>query len=44
MRERCLQSELDQVRAEAAQLRQQLNPHFLFNAINTVRYFVRTEP
>lgn len=43
-RERQLKAELDQIQAQAEQLRQQLNPHFLFNAINTVRYFVRTEP
>ncbi|MGE0488857.1 MAG: histidine kinase [Vulcanimicrobiota bacterium] len=43
-REQLLRTELDRVQVQADQLRHQLNPHFLFNAINTVRYFVRTEP
>ncbi len=28
---------------ELTNLRDQLNPHFLFNALNTIRYFVRTD-
>lgn len=31
-------------RAELRALRAQIKPHFLFNALNTIRYFVRTDP
>ncbi|MEW5868749.1 MAG: histidine kinase [Chloroflexota bacterium] len=38
------QAELAQAQAELRALRAQINPHFLFNALNTIRYCVRTNP
>jgi sensor histidine kinase YesM len=37
-------AELALAQAELRALRSQINPHFLFNALNTIRYFVRTDP
>jgi len=37
-------AELARARADLRALRAQINPHFLFNSLNTIRYFVRTDP
>lgn len=37
-------AELARIQAELRALRAQINPHFLFNALNTIRYFIRTDP
>lgn len=44
MRRKAAAAELARARAEVRALRAQINPHFLFNALNTIRYFVRTDP
>jgi len=41
---RAREGELALTQAELAALRTQINPHFLFNALGTIRYFVRTDP
>jgi len=44
VRRKIEQAELARVRAELRALRAQINPHFLFNSLNTIRYCVRTNP
>lgn len=41
--ERARQAELANLQAQLTALRAQINPHFLFNSLNTIRYFVRTD-
>ncbi len=43
-RQQTHQAELATARAELKALHAQINPHFIFNSLNTIRYFVRTEP
>lgn len=44
VRRRVEAAELARTQAELRTLRAQINPHFLFNALTTIRYFVRTDP
>lgn len=37
-------ADLASLKAQLIALRAQINPHFLFNSLNTIRYFVRTDP
>jgi LytS/YehU family sensor histidine kinase len=38
------EAELALTRAELRALRAQINPHFFFNSLNTIRYMIRTDP
>ncbi|MEM7113464.1 MAG: histidine kinase [Chloroflexota bacterium] len=44
VRQQANAAELALVQAELRALRAQINPHFLFNSLNTILYFVRTNP
>ncbi len=43
-RRHAAESELALAQAELRALRAQINPHFFFNALNTIRYLIREDP
>jgi LytS/YehU family sensor histidine kinase len=43
-RRRAAEAELLRMQAELRALRAQINPHFFFNALNTIRYMIREDP
>jgi signal transduction histidine kinase len=43
-RRKAAEAELARAEAELRALRAQINPHFFFNALNTIRYMIRTDP
>ena len=44
VRQQAESAELAITQAELRALRAQINPHFIFNSLNTIRYFVRIQP
>ncbi len=43
-RKKTAEAELSKVQAELRALRSQINPHFFFNALNTIRFMIRENP
>jgi signal transduction histidine kinase len=43
-RKKTAEAELSKTRAELRALRSQINPHFFFNALNTIRFMIRENP
>ncbi len=43
-RRKAAEAELSRMEAELRALRSQINPHFFFNSLNTIRYMIRTDP
>jgi hypothetical protein len=43
-RRKAAEAELSRMQAELRALRAQINPHFFFNALNTIRYMIREDP
>jgi signal transduction histidine kinase len=43
-RKKTAEAELAKTRAELRALRSQINPHFFFNSLNTIRFMIREDP